>query len=98
MTVAEMLDRMTKSELNRWIWHFELHPFGSVGDDSRLLDVLTHITNIVQQIYAKKGKKPKQQDYNHYTDRLKRAIARMGKKASSEVQDAWGEIFGDDNT
>jgi len=52
------LDCLTSRQISEWEAYDRIDPIGSWRDDFRLAKVESLITNIVQQLYAKKGSKP----------------------------------------
>jgi hypothetical protein len=53
-----LLDQLTSKQLSEWEAYDKIDPIGTWRDDFRLAKIESLITNIVQQLYAKKGVKP----------------------------------------
>lgn len=53
------MDQLTSRQISEWEAYDKIDPIGSWRDDFRLAKIESLITNIVQQLYAKKGTKPK---------------------------------------
>jgi len=58
MTVAEMLDRISSTELNEWMLFYEMEPFGSEADFLGHAITSSTIAN-VNRSKGKKAMKPK---------------------------------------
>ena len=54
-----LLDQLTSKQISEWEAFDRIDPIGSWREDFRLAKIESLITNIVQQLYAKKGTKPK---------------------------------------
>ena len=52
------MDQLTSRQISEWEAYDRIDPIGSWRDDFRIAKVESLITNIVQQLYAKKGSKP----------------------------------------
>ena len=53
------MDRLTSRQISEWEAYDRIDPIGSWREDFRLAKIECLITNIVQQLYAKKGSTPK---------------------------------------
>ena len=53
-----LLDQLTSKQISEWEAYDRIDPIGSWREDFRLAKIESLITNIVQQLYAKKGSKP----------------------------------------
>lgn len=68
MTVHEMVERMSLVEFQRWLWHHEIYPLGSVAQDARFAALATVINNL----FAKKeNRKP----VTYFEDRKAKALS-----------------------
>lgn len=54
-----LLDQLTSKQISEWEAYDRIDPIGTWREDFRLAKVESLITNIVQQLYAKKGSIPK---------------------------------------
>jgi len=52
------LDNLTSRQLSEWEAYDKIDPIGSWRDDFRIAKLESLLTNIVQQLYAKKGSAP----------------------------------------
>lgn len=53
------MDCLTSKQISEWEAYDKIDPIGTWREDFRLAKIESLITNIVQQLYAKKGSKPK---------------------------------------
>lgn len=53
-----LLDQLTSKQISEWEAYDRIDPIGSWRDDFRIAALESLITNIVQQLYAKKGSTP----------------------------------------
>jgi hypothetical protein len=53
-----LLDQLTSRQISEWEAYDRIDPIGTWREDFRLAKIESLITNIVQQLYAKKGSKP----------------------------------------
>ena len=53
------MDLLTSRQISEWEAYDKIDPIGTWRDDFRLAKIESLITNIVQQLYAKKGHTPK---------------------------------------
>jgi len=52
------LDQLTSKQISEWEAYDRIDPIGAWRDDFRIAKIESLITNIVQQLYAKKGYTP----------------------------------------
>ena len=52
------MEQLTSKQISEWEAYDRIDPIGTWRDDFRLAKIESLITNIVQQLYAKKGTKP----------------------------------------
>ena len=52
------MDNLTSRQLSEWEAYDKIDPIGSWRDDFRIAKLESLLTNIVQQLYAKKGSAP----------------------------------------
>ena len=53
------MDQLSSKQISEWEAYDRIDPIGTWRDDFRLAKIESLITNIVQQLYAKKGSTPK---------------------------------------